>query len=101
MKHNTLTGAILLTVLALTACDNQTKAMVSKVNDENWAVVGIGQEKTVALHLLGEPDYSEQITLPLGVETERLTWKSYFPSRKRYQLDVVMNRVVAKQTSVQ
>jgi hypothetical protein len=97
---NTLKLAGLLFVVTLSLCDN-AQSGIFNVNDENWAVVGIGQDKAVALHLLGEPDNSEQITLPLGVEAERLTWKRYFPSRKLYTLDLVLNRVVAKHTEAQ
>jgi hypothetical protein len=102
MKRNNIKFAlVLLSLLAVTACDDNGNVAISKVNDNNWEIVGIGQDKAVALHLLGKPDYTEQLTLPLGIETERLTWKSYFPNRKLYQLDLALNRVVAKHTSVQ
>ena len=88
---------LILISLFLTACDDKAKLTESKVT-ANWELVGMGQEKSVALHLLGEPDYTEQLVV-LGLETERLTWKTYFPASKVYQLDFVLDRLVAKQAA--
>jgi hypothetical protein len=94
MKNCTLLVAALMVLVA--GCDGEAPVSLTKVNAKNWAVVGIGQDKQVAIHLLGEPDAVNQVSV-LGVETEQLVWKTHLPER-HYTLDVVMGRVVAKQT---
>lgn len=78
----------------LTGCNN---VGAGKVNDANWSIVGIGQDKTVVIKVMGEPSEFSNNSV-LGVEHEKLTWKSYFPSRE-YKAEFVMGRLITKDSS--
>jgi len=84
-------------IMALASgCENATLSPNNPVNENNWASIDTCQNKALVLQLLGQPDYVEQLSI-LGINTERLTWQSHLPPR-RYQLDFILSRVVAKHT---
>ena len=45
---------------------------------------------------MGEPASIETVQLPLGIQSEHLTWKNKFKG-KVYQADFVLGKVVDKQ----
>lgn len=92
--HKPLILVMLITLAS--GCENTKLPSNDPVNENNWAAVEIGQNKALALQFLGQPDYVEQLSI-LGINTERLTWQSHLPPR-RYQLDFILSRVVAKHT---
>lgn len=79
---------IILTVivaLLLTAC----------VDDYDFANVDVGDNKNNVLAIMGNPSSSENIQLPFGIQTERLTWKNKFNSSV-YKVDFVLGKVIYK-----
>lgn len=98
MKRNCLRNFILFGLIALNlGCQDQQLIDVTPtpINETNWELIGIGQEKDVVLKLLGEPDYVERTSV-LGVERERLMWRNSLLPNKFYQLDLLMGHVVGK-----
>jgi hypothetical protein len=84
-KINTL---VTLFALTLTAC----------ASDYDFANVEIGENKTEVVAIMGEPASIETVQLPLGIQSEHLTWKNRLKG-KIYQADFVLGKVVEKQVS--
>lgn len=76
----------ILFTLALTAC----------ASDYDFANVEIGDNKSEVVAIMGEPASIETVQLPLGIQSEHLTWKNKFKG-KVYQADFVLGKVVDKQ----
>lgn len=74
-----------LFALTLTAC----------ADDYDFANVDIGDNKSEVLAIMGNPSTTENIQLPLGFQTERLTWENRFKGRV-YKADFVIGKVIDK-----
>jgi hypothetical protein len=81
-KTNYLT---VLIALLLTAC----------ANDYDFANVDIGDNESEVLAIMGRPTSSENVQLPLGFQTERLTWENRFKGRV-YKADFALGKVIDK-----
>jgi hypothetical protein len=79
--------AILL-AFALTAC----------ANDYDFANIEIGDNKTEVVAIMGEPASIEIMQLPLGIQSEHLTWRNRLKG-KVYQADFILGKLVDKQIS--
>jgi len=71
--------------LMITAC----------TDDYDFAIVDIGDNKSEVIAIMGNPSTSENIQLPLGFKTERLTWENKFKGRV-YKADFVLGKVIDK-----
>lgn len=76
---------ILLLSIFLTAC----------ADDYDFANVDMGDSKSDVLAIMGEPVHSESLQLPLGVQTERLTWENK-ASDSIYKADFFLGKVIDK-----
>jgi len=83
MKAKTILTVVV--ALLLTAC----------VDDYDFANVDVGDNKKNVLAIMGNPSSSENVQLPFGIQTERLTWKNKF-NRSVYKADFVLGKVIDK-----
>jgi hypothetical protein len=86
---NEFKGLLLSLLLLLVGCNQEC----------TWALIEIGQQRSEVISVMGEPNQSQKIRLPLGVDAERLIWKNLLATHI-YQVDLVLNRVIDKQTVV-
>lgn len=100
-SHKNIVIIGLLLALCATGCDNNMSNSVNlkKIEPADWNAISVGMEKQAVLRILGQPDTIQESEI-LGVKTEQLVYTEYLPE-KYFQIDLVVNRVVAKKSENQ